>query len=170
MASGDFVRLKKLFFTSDAVLKSVDKKTRRALSHFGGYARRVAKNSIKYGDGTAPPGRPPVAHRSQNFKRRKKSKRGGVVSVTLQASSPLRELIFYAYDSVRKGVVIGPVKFSSKVGAAVAPRALELGGPTRRKLRSGLVIPTRVLPHPYMKPAFDAALSAGVVAAEFRKP
>lgn len=170
MATGDFVRLKKLFFTSDAVLKLVDRKTRRALSHFGGFTRRVAKNSIRYGDGTAPPGRPPVAHRSKNFKRKKKSRRGGVASVTLQALSPLRELIFYAYDSVRKGVVIGPVKFASKVGGAVAPRALELGGPTRRMLRSGRVVPITVKPHPYMRPAFDAALSSGVLAESYRKP
>lgn len=144
-----FAKLKEAFFDSPAVMAKVEKGKRRVLSSFGGYVRRVAKNSIKYRKATAPPGSPPSAHRSEGFTRTKKNRKTG--AETHQASSPLKELIFYAYDSNTGTVVVGPVPFR---GEAKAPALLEKGGQTTRIEKTK----TRTLhyrPHPFMMPALQ---------------
>jgi hypothetical protein len=95
------------FFDSDKVKRQLDRKTRRALSRFGAFVWRRAKSSIKYRDKTSAPGSPPSAHRSEKFTRIKKSK-GKEVS---KASSPFRELRYFAWDDRTRSVVIGPVIF-----------------------------------------------------------
>jgi hypothetical protein len=109
------------------------------------------KNSIKYRkSGSAPAGQPPFAHRSESFTKEKKNKKTG--ATTRQPQSPLRELIFFARDTVTKTTVIGPVLFG-RDGAS----ALEHGGRTRRKNpRTGKEESVGIAPHPFARPAGEA--------------
>lgn len=135
--------VKTTFFDSKAVLDKVPPAIRSALSKFGAYTRRRDKNSLKYRDGSAAPGRPPHVHRG-GMTRRKKSK--GVE--TIQAASPLRELTLFAFDPVHKSVVIGPAVFRSKQeGPGVLPAIIEQR-------------------HPHTLPAFNA--EKGNAAGEFK--
>ena len=106
-------------------IEAVGRANAMALSRAGAYIRRSAKGSIRYAKGASKPGRPPHAHAS---------KKGG-------KNSPLRELIFFAYDDRTASLVIGPTPFR---GRAIVPRVLELGGtapghknPSRRIRRVG---------------------------------
>lgn len=124
------------FFDSAKVIRAMNTADRRAQGKAGGYVRRVAKNSIKYKDGPSAPGRPPHAHRYLDFTRKSKSK-----GVTVrQPASPLRELIFYGYDTQRKSTVIGPALFRGSKSPGIAPKRLEKGGGGIR-------------PRPFMVPA-----------------
>jgi hypothetical protein len=64
----------------------------------------------------------------------------------------LKSYLFFAYDSGRDAVVIGPALFNGAGGTA--PRTLEEGGDVQ--LANGRR--AHVRPHPYMKPAFDREL------------
>ena len=67
----------------------------------------------------------------------------------------LKNLIFFAYDSAGGGsVVVGPVPFGGK---AVAPKALEYGGPSSKRERHKLRR-TLVRARPYMAPALAKVL------------
>jgi hypothetical protein len=100
------VTFKKMFFDSEAVVKALDPKVRKALSAFGARVRRTDKNSLKYArpGQKAQPGKPPLAHRSTGFTRRKKVDG----TVKQQPASPLRELTFFGWDASTKSIVIGP--------------------------------------------------------------
>lgn len=128
---------KNWFFDRKAVLDKVPAALRRALSRLGAFVRTRARSSLRYGKGTARPGRPPVAHRSAGYTRQSTSRKTG--QVKSQPSSPLRELIYFGYDPASESVVVGPVLGGSATGA---PERLEHG--------------TGVRPHPFMGPALDA--------------
>jgi hypothetical protein len=125
-----------IFF--DKVDASVDKATVRALSKFGAFVRRRSKSSLRYATKNRKvsfPGKPPVVHRAGQFTRESKVK-GKVVR---RPSSPLRELIYFAYAKQTKSVVIGPAVFSNrKGGGGHVPRVLEEGGVSTvsRKVRA----------------------------------
>lgn len=106
------------FFDRGAVLNAMDEATRRGMSKTGGYVRKVARNSMKSAKGPAPPGSPPNVHQGQ-----------------------IKELLYYAYDSGTKSMVVGPVGFS---GSDV-PKVLEYSG-------------RRIEKRPFMKPAMDASV------------
>jgi hypothetical protein len=167
------------FFTSEEIKKKLEAGQQRALSKAGSYVQRRMKSSIRYRKKTSAVGQTPSAHRSESFTREKKSKSG---AVSRQNVSPLRELIFFAYDSKTKSTVIGPAKFGAKGGKA--PPTLEKGGPAtivtpiprprgrkaspsqseafRRKVKEGsIIVPAReyerkpivVAPRPFVRPA-----------------
>jgi hypothetical protein len=122
-------KTKTLFFDRKKVISAVDRATRRVLSKFGAFVRTRARSSIRRRKGSAPPGQPPHSH-----------------------TGLLRRLIFFAFEPVRKSVVIGPTLASNKSGEA--PRLLEHGGTTtlvRRRKRVRINFRGR----PYMGPAFE---------------
>lgn len=94
-------QIRKAFFDSDAVRKSVDVATRKALSKFGAFVRRRAQSSIRTRKAISQPGATPSGH-----------------------AGTLKRLIFFSFDTDRKSVVIGPTVF----GRGEAPRLLEEGG------------------------------------------
>lgn len=113
------------FFDAEGVLREMDRVERRTLSRFGAFARVRMKSSLKYATGKSKPGQPPHVHKTRGgFTRQKKDKAG---NVSRQPVSPLRELIFFAYDAATHSVVVGPAKFGGKGG--IVPGLLEHGGP-----------------------------------------
>ena len=96
-----FRSLQGSFFDSDKVKRQLDRKTQRALSRFGAVVWRRSKSSLKYRSDKSAPGSPPSVHRSDKFARLKKSKGKEV----RQASSPFRELRYFAWDSRTRSVV-----------------------------------------------------------------
>jgi hypothetical protein len=145
--------LKKTFFDTAAVADKLPPAIRAALSKFGAYTRRAAKNSLKYGDKPSPPGRPPTVHRSKKFTREQKSKG----KKTLQASSPYREFIFFSYDAERKTVVIGPALGGSRSGV---PDKIEHGGTSVVIRGDGRRETIHTAPRPTMGLAFEATLDS----------
>jgi hypothetical protein len=145
----NFRAIRQGFFDARKVAGEVEKAGRKLQSKFGAYTRRRMQTSIRYGKGTAAPGKPPVAHRASNFSRVKKNKAGASGK---QAVSPLRELIFFALDQAAGSVVIGPLAFGAR-GA----RALEEGGTIAvRDRKTGGVKRRRISPHPFARPAGEA--------------
>lgn len=144
MKSG--MRLKNVsgkFFDSKVVMSATDRAERRILSRAGAYVRRISRSSIRKRKKTSEPGKPPT-----------------------NRIGTLKKLIFFTYDTNRKSVVIGPMKF----GKGEAPKALEEGGtitvevPTIerrngvRRIKSIKRERTTIKNRPYMKPAFDKVL------------
>lgn len=122
-----FESFKKNFFGT-AATDILSKEEKRALGRMGAYTRTIARNSLKYKDGPAAAGQPPHVHRLITRVRLKK-KTGEVKE---QQVSPLKELLFFAYDRSSKSTVVGPVLFNSSrksqpVGDTV-PGLLERGG------------------------------------------
>jgi len=105
---------------------------------FGSYVRREARQSIRVSKKKfSSPGDPPKAR---------------------SASSPIRKLIFFAYDPFRKGVVIGPLIFRQAKERLTAPR-LEYGGTHRIvNRRTGARRVVRYKPRPFMVPAFEQVI------------
>lgn len=140
------------FFDQKKILSDVEKAEAKVQSKFGAFTRRTMKNSIKYQPfgASAPAGRPPFAHRSNGFTRKRTTKKTGVT--TTQQASPLRELIFFARDPANKSVVIGPVAFGKR-GAG----ALETGGSVSVAVPgTGQTKTVRIRPHPFARPAGEA--------------
>lgn len=128
--------VKGTFFDKAAVTKQLDPALKRVLSKHGAFVRRRSKSSLKYGKSTAVAGKPPIVHRG-GMTRTKVNKKTGKASS--QGQSPLRELIFFGYDPVKKSVVTGPALGGPASGA---PAALEGGD------------------HPFMRPAQAAEMPA----------
>lgn len=105
------------FFDRGAVLDAMDKATRRAMMRTGGYTRKVARNSMRKKKGPAPPGSPPNVHVGH-----------------------IKNLLYFAYDTQTKSLVVGPVGFKN----SPVPRILEFGSGKQSKRQ-------------FMKPAMDAA-------------
>lgn len=133
-----FAEFKGGFFDRAAILRSLDRAKRRALGQFGAFVRTRSKTSIRKRKGTSRPGSPPFSH-----------------------AGHLRKFIFFAYDSFRESVVIGPVLFGKRTGA---PERLEYGGTgmvSGGRMSGGKQRPRRVANYherPYMRPAFRAEL------------
>jgi len=125
-------QIKVNFFTPAALAHALDREEQRRLGQLGGYVRKVARNSLKYGETSAPSGQPPVIHRGK-FHFQKTDRKTGVVS--RPSVSPLRELLFFAQDPTTKSVVVGPMLFRGtgkhvKTSGPV-PATLEKGGTVR---------------------------------------
>jgi len=139
--------LKAIFFDRKAVMRGMDRTTRRVLSKFGAFVRRGAKSSIRKRKCPSSPGEPPSSH-----------------------TGLLRRFIFFGYDRSRRSVVIGPQRLNQKIGDA--PHAMEYGGTStvieglrgKRKKRR-----VKMAARPYMAPAFEqekpklAAMWAGSI-------
>lgn len=126
-----FQQFKANFFNTPAMEKLLAPGERKAAGKMGGYVRRAARNSLKYSDGPAAANRPPNVH--QFFTRHKANRKTGQVAA--QPVSPLRELLFYAWDQTSKSTVVGPVLFAGSAkkhtSAATVPSVLEKGGVVR---------------------------------------
>ena len=136
-------QIKGAFFDSAAVKRDTDKTTRRALSRFGAFVRTKARQSIRKREASSSPGSPPSSH-----------------------TGLLKKFIYFAYEPGSQNVVIGPVRFSSKVGDA--PEALEYGGTSTVVRRAGRAgrrsmrrekTRVRIEARPFMQPAFEAEQS-----------
>ena len=121
--------VRSLFFDSDAVMRSVDRGTRRVLSKFGAYVRRTAKSSIRKRKRSSPPGSPPSSH-----------------------TGLLRKFIWFGYDPAKRSVVVGPARLTQN-GRGEAPSLLEYGGATT-VTRKGKRRRARVRARSFMGPAF----------------
>lgn len=151
-------QLKAGFFDADKILAEMDRYERRTLSRFGAFTRRRMKSSLKYASGKSTPGTPPHLHKSSGFTRPKKDRKTGATK--RQPVSPLRELIFFAYDAHTHSVVIGPVRFGSNGG--VVPPLLEKGGAgTFKDPETGQVKRGVWAPRPFVGPAGKAEAAAG---------
>lgn len=136
------------FFDRRAVLGATDAASRRNLSRFGAFARTAARSRIRYRDAISAPGSSPSAHRTMT---RPQARRGPGKT---QGVSPLREYLFFAFDTHTRSVVIGPARLAGKLGNA--PEALEYG--TTSTVRDGESTRTvRIRARPYMAPAFEQA-------------
>ena len=124
------MRLRKLFFDTKKVRRSVDRATRRVLSRFGAFVRRTARSSIRKRKKASAPGSPPSSH-----------------------TGLLKRFIWFGYEPHRRSVVIGPARLT-KAGRGEAPENLEYGGMatvTRQKRKRR----ARIRPRPFMQPAFE---------------
>ncbi len=131
------MRVTKLFFDSPAVIRAMDRATRKALSKVGAFVRRSARSSIRKRKKVSRPGQPPSSH------------------VGL-----LRKFLFFAYEPQRQSVVIGPAKLGGVEGDDV-PHILEHGGTTTiTRFRRGKIVRKRVkiAARPTMGPALEANL------------
>lgn len=129
------------FFDRDEVLRKMDRETLRFLRRIGGFVRLTARRSIKRapkkaGGKGSPIGKPPYSR-----------------------TGALRQNIFFAFDdgSGQHTVIIGPSKLNKPYEDA--PAVLEYGGRTIRRKKSGEERVAIYPPRPYMRPAFDAAMS-----------
>ena len=123
------MKIKRLFFDKETVLRSVDTATRKVLSRFGAFVRTAAKSSIRRRKSASAPGSPPSSH-----------------------TGLLKKFIFFGYDPDRKSVVIGPEWLNQK--NTDAPHTLEYGGTTTIETRTAQR-QVRIVPRPYMGPAFE---------------
>ena len=122
-------QFKAAFFDAESVKKRVKNATRQALSKVGSFVRRRAKSSIRKRKAVSQPGMPPSSHEGS-----------------------LRRLIFFAYDSARDSVVVGPAVYRK----GEAPRLLEHSGEIQRRTRSGQAKRLHYRARPFMKPAGEA--------------
>ncbi len=151
------VRIKDAFFDRDKVIKAVEKGKLRALSKIGAYVRRRAQTSIRYRKKSSPPGKPPSGHKSGAYTRPKLNKKTGVT--TRQQVSPLRDLIWFAYDADTSSVVVGPILFKGATKQdPPAPELLEHGGEVTRRTRKGVTRTYKYRGNPFMGPALAAEL------------
>lgn len=140
------------FFDTDKVMNAVSAFNRQWMNKVGGYVRATAKNSIRYpifpGE-TSQPNSPPIAHRFGSFMR--DVKKNG--RTTRQASSPLKEMIFYGYDPRSESVVVGPALFRNARVPGLAPKLLEKGGKGTFATDDGKIKTGHWKPRPFIGPA-----------------
>jgi hypothetical protein len=144
------------FFDRGAVDKAVGKAVRKQLSWFGGYCRRVVRNSIKEKGGTSAPGSPPFAHTAY---RRRHAGRERKLLAKPQVRLQFKDSILYALNFQNLEVVIGPTLFNGRQTSPTVPELLEGGGEkivtTKQKTRT-----LHYKARPYMHPGFDKSLQA----------
>jgi hypothetical protein len=137
------------FFNPSLITSAMDKGKVRALSRCGAVVRMAAQGSLKYGKKPSAPGRPPRVIRLRTFTRSTTNKKTGVTKT--RATSPLRELLFFAYDAGSESVVVGPAEFRARKSKYAVPRVLEKGGKAPARREGGRAITIR--PRPFMDPA-----------------
>ena len=144
-------------FFSEEIEKRVKKGVAKSLSKCGAFVRTAAKSSLKYvgkKGKAASPGSPPKVHRTNSFKRTTTNRKTGV-SVTRQVS-PLKELLFFAFDPSRESVVVGPMEYkTAKSRSYKVPAILESGGTVSGRTPAGKPFTARYRAFPTMKPALD---------------
>ena len=138
------------FFDSEKVIRLAQRGTIRSLSRCGAYVRTESKSSIRYAQKSATPGQPPRAKRGGMS--RTTTKKDG--STKTRSVSPLKELIYFAYDPVGKSVVVGPQDFKNRATKTYrVPTVLESGGSVTARTPTGRVVSRRYAGNPFMAPA-----------------
>jgi hypothetical protein len=133
---------KSMFFDSRKVMSAVDRATRKVFGHFGGMVRKTAIKSVKTrARGSSSPGQPPFD--KLGAKRREENRRRKALG-RKKAKAGFKGLkhILYAYEPVRRSVIIGPA--SNRTRSLTIPEILEEG-----KLDTAQ--------RPFMGPAFQQA-------------
>jgi hypothetical protein len=147
-----FKAAKEGFFDRAKVMKALGKAKLDIFKEFGRLVRKRAQASLKYAKDISAPGSPPHAHRTG--RRTKISKKTG--KPRTYNVSPLREFLFFAYDTSSQSVVIGPARLGGTVDPNALP-ALERGGSSTAKGRKGLRS-ISVRARPFMGPAAAAEI------------
>lgn len=133
-------QIKRLFFDSERVQRSVDRATRKNLSLYGRDTRQAARRSIKRKRPTKRQ-RENLQHadeRKRNRARMAIAKKRRVVSQPGQPpfskdpQDKIRKILYY-YNPKTKGVIVGIVKLAGVRGDHV-PNTLEYGGATTRSI------------------------------------
>ena len=146
------------FFDAEPVLKEMDRVQKKTLSRFGAFARTRMKSSLRYTSGKSRPGQPPHVHKRLGFNKLKRDRKTGATKK--QPVSPLRELVFFAYDPATKSVVVGPVRFGGAGG--IVPGLLEHGGAgTFKDGETGEIKRGVWAPRPFVRPAGEAEVQSG---------
>lgn len=137
--------VKRILWEPAAVVKSMDKATRRVLQKFGFGVRKAAVASIQEAppDSHAPAGSPPFSHRG-SARRALNARRKAAGKKKAKGFFGGLKFILYALDQSRRSVVIGPS--SNRRRSITIPEILE----------EGLI---EVSPHPFMGPAFESQKS-----------
>ncbi|HET6441924.1 MAG TPA: hypothetical protein VFH53_06055 [Phycisphaerae bacterium] len=146
------MRIKELFFSTDAVKRAVDGATRKVLSRFGAFVMTTARQSIK---------KAPYAVRKKPGRERtdfgKKISKPG--KPPFSQTGLLKKFIYFSYDASSRSVVVGPERIGGK---GEAPELLEYGGwarrpvGRRRKGRTGRSMATvEYKARPFMGPALE---------------
>ena len=169
------MKMKRMFFDSPAVVRRVDKRTRRVFSRFGAYVRQTARQSIRKPHRKLAPG--------EKLKRDRQGRYiGAKPRYSRQGDPPfdqtglLKRYIYFGYDLRQRSVVIGPEKLTGPV-SETAPHALEFGDESttyglhweaRKTVRKqGRKVTVRrvktyrkvkIAARPYMRPAFAKEL------------
>jgi hypothetical protein len=141
---------KKMFFDRTGVMEAFEGATRHALSRFGYFTMRDARQSIRKRKKASAPGQPPT-----------------------NQTGLLKRFIFFSYDTQRHSVIVGPTRLEGYIRVLMIPRVLEEGGMSRLTYQTRLTgvgdtsrirghqgpnsygKEVRIRPRPYMKPAFD---------------
>ena len=123
--------MKKAFFDSKKVVSATDRATRRVLSRFGAFVRRTAKQSIRKRKKASQPGSPPSSH-----------------------TGLLKKFIYFGYDTARRSVVVGAVRFTRR-GNGEAPSLLEHGGVAMITDSRGKKKAADYKARPFMEPALE---------------
>jgi hypothetical protein len=141
------------FFDSELVMKTVKEGERKEFGRIGAFVRTAARSSLRSRKLPSPVGSPPSIHTDIGFVRTRKNKAG---QSTQKGASPLKELLFFAWDFQTESVVIGPTLFAQRRGAdpgsSTVPRVLEEGG-VETLVEKTKVRTLRFGPRPFMKPA-----------------
>lgn len=147
----------KMFFDRPAVIRMVEKNTRRVLSRFGAYVRRTARSSIRKARQKKIAELTPKELKSYRRRQRKHRQGRGPKARRPSASAKpgkppryhtglLRKILFI-WDRYEQSVSIGPVVL---MNSGRVPEVLEHGGQTQY-----FGEPMQIHPHPYMGPALD---------------
>lgn len=140
-----FDSFKSGFFDRKAVMGAVAKGERKALSKIGAFIRTRARSLIRKRKRVSNPGEPPSAHQGKK-----------------QLGNDGIRAIFFAWDSSKRSVVIGPVKFnghSSTEAPNGVPALLEVGGTATRTRKTKNGTTSKQLTYharPFMEPAFKS--------------
>lgn len=141
-----------VFFDSPLIRRLTDQGVIKPLGRCGAFVRTAAKSSIRYTTKQAPAakGAPPLARRSERFLRTTRDRKTGVEKT--RATSPLKELMRFAYDVRSKSMIVGPEDYRASAAKYKVAAALEDGSNVTIR-RRGEMRRVRINPHPYMKPA-----------------
>lgn len=146
------------FFDRAKVQNAADRAAVRNLSRAGAFVRTRARSLLRYRDKPSAEGKPPSIHKTMV---REKKVRSGLNAgdYSKQAVSPLREFLFFGYDSSTRSEVVGPAKIN-QTGSDTVLSALEYGGTSRvirgRKRREKRWVMATIKAHPTMQPALAA--------------
>lgn len=180
MGRNDFISvdIKSLFFDRPKITNAVNRARRVALSKGGALVRAIARNSIRRPRRMRLSELPPEERAKYQPKRDKsgqnESQQNGTAArrtkLPFASSKPgepprnqtgtLKRTLFFAYDSGRDGVVVGP----ASIRGGNAPNVLEFGGVSTFQSKGKQKKRAIVEPRPFMGPALKTGVDSGKIA------